>query len=111
MKFQADQQLHNEHIVLYCLDVIPPVRALIAREAIEDLLRLNNLSDAQVITLATANQDALSIVATAKVEAGESYRPRPDAPFQVDLGAAEVKASCVRLSGGVLNQPWSWRRA
>jgi hypothetical protein len=111
MKFQADQNLHNEHVVLYCLDATPPVRALIAREAIEDLFRLNNLADEQIISLATANQDALSIVATAKVDAGEAYRPRPDSAVQVDLSAAEVEASCVRLSDGVLNQSWNWHRA
>ena len=110
MKFQANQQLQNEQVALYCLDVVPPVRALIPREGIEDMFRLNNLSDAQVILLATANQDTLSIVATAKVDAGEAYRPRPDAALQVDLSAAEVLASCVRLSDSVLAQSWSWER-
>ena len=111
MKFQADQQLHNEQVVLYCLDVAPPIRAVISREAVEDLFRLNNLSAAQVITLATANQDALSIVAAEKVDAGEAYRPRPDSALQVDLSAADVEASCVRLTDRVLGQPWEWQRA
>ncbi len=41
----------------------------------------------------------------------QAYRPRPDAALQVDLCAAEVEASCVRLNDGVLGQPWSWQKA
>jgi hypothetical protein len=67
-------------------------------------------SDRQIVTLVTASQDALGAAASARVEAGLAYRPRPEFSLQVDLSAAEIPASA-DLLGAVLGLAFSWRGA
>jgi hypothetical protein len=105
VKFDTHQDaLHDEHVILWGRAAPRPI-GVIRREAIEDLFPDRALSQKQVIQFVYANENAIGDLLTAKLEAGEAYRPRPDAPPQIDLSAAELWASRERLRDSILDAP------
>jgi hypothetical protein len=108
MKFEVLRDgTKNEAVWLWGVEGREVVLGVISREALEDDAEpvQHNLSHAELVTLASANVEALNRVLNAKLDAGEVITPAPGDRPRVMVRSGDLRAAGEKLSASVLSSP------